>query len=83
LHAEKADLLGRIESTGKLEEDDEKELGAAIAEFVDDFGPDFDEHGDAIEAGESDRVRSSEERSAPPRAAEAKPEETQKEATPA
>ena len=46
LHAEKADLLGRIGETGKLEEADEAELGRAIADFVDDFGPDFDEHGD-------------------------------------
>ena len=45
----------RIDETGKLEEADEEELGKAIAEFVDDFGPDFDEHGDPLEAGESDR----------------------------
>jgi F-type H+-transporting ATPase subunit alpha len=67
LHSEKAELLKRIGDTGKLEEDDEKELGAAIAEFVDDFGPDFDEHGDPLEKGESDRVKSAEERSAPAR----------------
>jgi len=59
LHAEKADLLARIAETGKLEEDDEKALAAAIRGFVDDFGPDFDEHGDPLEAGESDRVTSS------------------------
>ena len=57
LHAEKADLLARIEESGKLEEADEEELGRAIADFVDDFGPDFDEHGDPLEAGESDRVK--------------------------
>ena len=67
LHSEKADLLKRIEDTGKLEEADEEELGAAIKDFVDDFGPDFDEHGDALEAGESDRVKSKEEREAPAR----------------
>jgi F0F1-type ATP synthase alpha subunit len=49
LHAEKADLLGRISDTGKLEEADEEELGKAIADFVSDFGADFDEHGDPIE----------------------------------
>ena len=43
LHAEKADLLKRINDSGKLEEADEEELGKAIAEFVDDFGADFDE----------------------------------------
>src|SRR5215207_7624486 len=67
LHSEKSELLSRIEETGKLEEDGEKELGQAIADFVDDFGPDFDEHGDALEAGESDRVHSKEEREAPGR----------------
>src|SRR5436853_3492747 len=67
LHSEKSELLSRIEETGKLEEDDEKELGQAIADFVDDFGPDFDEPGDAVEEGESDRVHSKEEREAPAR----------------
>jgi len=76
-----ADLLDRISETGKLEEADEEELGKAIADFVDDFGPDFDEHGDPFEAGESDRVKSEEERSKPSRAVET--EETEKEATPA
>jgi F-type H+-transporting ATPase subunit alpha len=67
LHSEKSELLGRIEESGKLEEADEKELGQAIADFVDDFGPDFDEHGDPLEAGESDRIHSKEEREAPAR----------------
>src|SRR6185295_16288583 len=58
LHSENAELLDRIEETGKLEGDDEEALGKAIAEFVDDFGPDFDEHGDPVEAGESDRIAS-------------------------
>jgi len=71
LHAEKADLLARIGDTGQLSDEDEKELGAAIAEFVDDFGPDFDENGEPLAAGESDRIRSEEERQAPPRTAEA------------
>jgi F-type H+-transporting ATPase subunit alpha len=84
LRAEKSDLLGRITETGKLEEDDEKELGAAIAEFVDDFGPDFDENGDPVEAGESDRIKSEEERNKPSRVEEAAgSEEEEKEATPA
>jgi F-type H+-transporting ATPase subunit alpha len=65
LHAEKSDLLGRIAETGKLEEDDEQALAAAIRGFVDDFGPDFDEHGDPLEPGESDRVTQAKERSAP------------------
>ncbi|MGN6257604.1 MAG: F0F1 ATP synthase subunit alpha [Solirubrobacterales bacterium] len=67
LHAENKDLLNRIEETGKLEDEDEGALGKAIGEFVDDFGPDFDEHGEALEAGESDRIHSKEEREAPAR----------------
>src|SRR4051812_4710172 len=65
LHSEKSELLKRIEDTGKLEDADEEELGKAIADFVDDFGPDFDENGDPVEAGESDRIHSAEEREAP------------------
>jgi hypothetical protein len=74
----------RFEETGKLEEADEEELGKAIADFVDDFGADFDEHGDPIEAGESDRIKSEAERAKPSRVEEgAEAEETEKEATPA
>jgi F-type H+-transporting ATPase subunit alpha len=69
LHTEQKELLERIESTGKLEDADEEALGKAIADFVDDFGPDFDEHGEPMEAGESDRVKSEEERKAPARTA--------------
>jgi F-type H+-transporting ATPase subunit alpha len=67
LHSEKAGLLGRIEESGQLSEEDEEELGKAIADFVDDFGPDFDQHGEPLEAGESDRIKSEEEREAPAR----------------
>jgi F-type H+-transporting ATPase subunit alpha len=70
LRSENSELLGTIEETGKLEDSDEEALGKAIAEFVDDFGADFDEHGDPVEAGESDRVKSTEEREAPARAPE-------------
>ncbi len=37
-------------------------LGDAIAEAVDDFGPDLDEEGQPLEAGESDRIKCEEER---------------------
>ena len=67
LHSENADLLNRIEETGKLEDEDAEALGKAIADFVDDFGPDFDENGNPLEAGESDRIHSKEEREAPAR----------------
>jgi F-type H+/Na+-transporting ATPase subunit alpha len=67
LHSENAELLNRIEESGKLEDEDEEALGKAIADFVDDFGPDFDEKGEALEEGESDRVHSKEERETPAR----------------
>jgi hypothetical protein len=82
LRSEEADLLNRIAETGELSEADEEGLGKAIAEFVDDFGADFDEHGDPVEAGESDRIKSEEERAKPSRVEEAE-SETEKEATPA
>jgi F-type H+-transporting ATPase subunit alpha len=66
LKAESADLMDRIDD-GQLSDSDEEALGKAIAEMVDDFGPDFDEEGQPLEEGESDRVRSEEERSQPSR----------------
>ncbi|MFM9150005.1 MAG: F0F1 ATP synthase subunit alpha [Solirubrobacterales bacterium] len=56
LRTEKADLLDRINETGELSDEDQEELGKAIGEVVDDFGPDFDEEGEPLAAGESDRV---------------------------
>jgi F-type H+-transporting ATPase subunit alpha len=87
LHSENKELLDRIAESGKLSDEDEEALGKAIADFVDDFGPDFDEHGEALEAGESDRIHSAEEREAPGRTpgAETASETTENEeaATPA
>jgi hypothetical protein len=40
----------------------EESLGKAIAEAIDDFGPDFDEEGNPLEEGESDRIKDEEER---------------------
>ncbi len=56
LHAEQGELMKRITETGELSEEDEKALGDAIAEAVDDFGPDFDAEGNPLAEGESDRV---------------------------
>jgi F-type H+/Na+-transporting ATPase subunit alpha len=78
LRAEDKDLLGRIDE-GELSDEDEEALGKAIGEAVDDFGPDLDEEGQPLEAGESDRIRSHEEREAPARTAE----EPEEEAVPA
>jgi F-type H+-transporting ATPase subunit alpha len=68
LHAEQSELMGRI-NEGQLSDDDEETLGGAIADMVDDFGPDFDQAGQPLEEGESDRVRSEEERERPGRTA--------------
>ena len=62
LRAEHAELLGRIDETGQLEDADEEELRKALTDMVDDFGPDFDEEGNPLEEGESDRIHSEEER---------------------
>ncbi len=86
LHAEKAELMKRIEETGQLPDEDEEELGRAIEDMVDDFGPDFDEQGQPLEAGESDRIKDEAEREAPARTAEEQPaeaEEPEKEEVPA
>jgi F-type H+/Na+-transporting ATPase subunit alpha len=57
LHSEQGDLMKRINESGELSDEDENTLGDAIAEAIDDFGPDFDEEGNPLEEGESDRVR--------------------------
>jgi F-type H+-transporting ATPase subunit alpha len=56
LHSDNKALCDRINETGQLPEEDEKELADAIGGFVDDFGPDFDENGEPLAEGESDRV---------------------------
>jgi F-type H+-transporting ATPase subunit alpha len=61
LKSENGDLMGRIDD-GELSDEDEGALGEAIAEAIDDFGPDFDEEGNPLEEGESDRIKSEEER---------------------
>jgi F-type H+-transporting ATPase subunit alpha len=70
LRSEKSDLMKRIDETGELSDEDEKELGDAIAEMIDDFGPDFDAEGQPLEEGESDRIKSEGERGQPARTAE-------------
>src|SRR3954469_22814302 len=62
LHAEDEDLMSKIRD-GDWEEGTESALGDAIKDAIDDFGPDFDEEGNPIEEGESDRVKSEDERS--------------------
>jgi F-type H+/Na+-transporting ATPase subunit alpha len=67
LHSEQGELMKKIEESGDLSDEDEETLGKAIAEMVDDFGPDFDEEGQPLEEGESDRVKSEDERERPGR----------------
>jgi F-type H+/Na+-transporting ATPase subunit alpha len=64
LHAENKELLDRINESGELSDEDEAALGQAIQGMVDDFGPDFDEEGNPLEEGESDRVTRREGREA-------------------
>jgi F-type H+-transporting ATPase subunit alpha len=66
LRAENGDLMGQIDA-GELSDEDEEALGEAIAEMVDDFGPDFDEEGQPLEEGESDRIKDREEHERPAR----------------
>ncbi|MEA2349561.1 MAG: F-type H+/Na+-transporting ATPase subunit alpha, partial [Thermoleophilaceae bacterium] len=61
LHSEQDDLMQKI-AGGDWEDSIEEQLGKAIAEAIDDFGPDFDEEGNPLEEGESDRIKSDEER---------------------
>jgi len=60
LKAEQGELMGRIDD-GQLSDEDDEALGKAIAEMVDDFGPDFDAEGNPLEEGESDRIRAEQE----------------------
>jgi F-type H+/Na+-transporting ATPase subunit alpha len=67
LHSEKAELMSKI-AEGEWDDSIESELGDAIAEAIDDFGPDFDAEGNPIEEGESDRIRREQERAGADRA---------------
>ena len=53
-HSEQADLLGKIDA-GEWSDEVQDGLRKTLGEAIDDFGPDFDEEGLAIE-GDSDRV---------------------------
>jgi F-type H+-transporting ATPase subunit alpha len=66
LHSAEKDLVDRINETGQLSDEDEEALGKSIAQAIDDFGPDFDEQGNALEEGESDRVKTREGEDRPP-----------------
>jgi F-type H+-transporting ATPase subunit alpha len=71
LHSEQGELMTAINDDGQLDDEREEKLGDAIAEMIDDFGPDFDAEGNPLEEGESDRIKSQEEREAEPEPADA------------
>jgi F-type H+-transporting ATPase subunit alpha len=56
LHSGQSDLMGRI-ADGEWEDKTEKELGDAVGQAIDDFGPDFDSEGNDLEEGESERAQ--------------------------
>ena len=68
LHSEQSDLMEKI-GEGDWSDEIEEALGKEIADAIDDFGADFDEELNPIEEGESDRIKSEEEREAPARTA--------------
>jgi F-type H+/Na+-transporting ATPase subunit alpha len=78
LHSEKSELMDKI-ADGEWDDSIESELGDAIADAIDDFGPDFDEEGNPLEEGESDRVKSEEEREKGSRTEEDEHEEEEQE----
>jgi len=59
LHAEESDLMDKI-GEGDWDDSMQEQLGDAIGEAIDDFGADFDEEGNPLEEGESDRGKSGE-----------------------
>ncbi|MBA2440473.1 MAG: F0F1 ATP synthase subunit alpha [Thermoleophilaceae bacterium] len=61
LHSEESDLMDKL-GEGDWDDSVEEQLGNAISEAIDDFGADFDEEGNPVEEGESDRIMSEEER---------------------
>jgi F-type H+/Na+-transporting ATPase subunit alpha len=61
LHSEHQELMDKLRD-GQWDDSIESELRDAIAEAIDDFGPDFDAEGNPIEEGESDRILRDRER---------------------
>jgi F-type H+-transporting ATPase subunit alpha len=79
LSSEHAELMDKINETGEMSDEEQERLGEAIGEMIDDFGPDFDEEGQPLEEGESDRIKAEHERERPARTAEEAEEETEAE----
>jgi F-type H+/Na+-transporting ATPase subunit alpha len=77
LSSEHSDLMDKINETGEISDEEQEQLGDAIGEMIDDFGPDFDEEGQPLEEGESDRIKAEEEHERPARTAEEAEEEAE------
>ena len=56
LHAEYEELMEKV-AEGEWGDELQDQLSEAIYEAIDDFGPDFDEEGNELEEGESERAR--------------------------
>jgi F-type H+-transporting ATPase subunit alpha len=79
LHSAHDDLMKRI-AEGEWDDNTEEELGNAIAEAIEDFGPDFDEEGEPLEEGDSiERKAESGKREGSGEGAEAESEEREEE----
>jgi F-type H+/Na+-transporting ATPase subunit alpha len=61
LHAEQEELMDKV-GDGEWGDELQEQLTDAVFEAVDDFGPDFDEEGNELEEGESDRLKDEDER---------------------
>jgi F-type H+-transporting ATPase subunit alpha len=79
LSSEHSDLMDKLNDSGEMSDEEQEKLGDAIGEMVDDFGPDFDDEGQPLEEGESDRIKSEEEHERPGRTAEEAEEEVEAE----
>jgi F-type H+/Na+-transporting ATPase subunit alpha len=79
LSSEHAELMDKINETGEMSDEEQQRLGDAIGEMIDDFGPDFDEEGQPLEEGESDRIKAEHERERPGRTSEEVAEEAEAE----
>jgi F-type H+/Na+-transporting ATPase subunit alpha len=79
LSSEHSDLMDKINESGDISDEEQEKLGDAIGEMIDDFGPDFDEEGQPLEEGESDRIKAEEEHERPARTAEEAEEEAEAE----
>src|SRR5205085_240393 len=61
IHAEQSELMQKI-ADGDWDDQIEETLAQAIREALDDFGCDFDEEGQELEEGESDRIKDEQRR---------------------